>query len=180
MRYWWKPSTLVALVLSGAHQVFALGPGKVCIFNAPSGAGGLGHVGWGYLVGETATWVFGSTESAYGHWHEAGDFEEMLGTFRSATKYHSAEFYKYYKCASTPNSSVGATDIEVAQLEASKYDVMTNNCLTNAVSIFSTYDSTCANSLGWPDWQGPNFYFDDELDPSPGQTDCVFSSREDL
>ncbi len=65
-----------SLVLAGAMMVAplapvrALGPGRVCMFKAPSGATygvvNAGHVGWAYEVGNSGSWVFGATELADG------------------------------------------------------------------------------------------------------------------
>jgi len=45
----------------------ALGPGQVCVFNAPTGGNGwIGHDGWGYLIGGTNQWIYGATENYSG------------------------------------------------------------------------------------------------------------------
>jgi hypothetical protein len=48
-----------ALSAPAAH---ALGTGRACIFFAPAGARGLGHVGWAIRVDQQDLWIFGSTE----------------------------------------------------------------------------------------------------------------------
>jgi hypothetical protein len=83
--------TTATLVLT-AH---ALGAGKVCMFNAPSGADTLGHVGWGYLVGGTSTWIYGATEEPGDNWHTSGSWSQMLEAFCGSGPYHKASYYLY-------------------------------------------------------------------------------------
>ena len=156
--------TLAALfVVNAARPAQALGPGEVCMFNAPSGADGLGHVGWAYLIGGTSNWIYGATEEPNQSWHETGSFADMLSAFSDAGNYHAAGYYQYYRCETSPNSSVGAADNQVAEGEASGYNVIDNNCLTKAVAIFKAYDSGTFGSLYNGDSVGPNWYFDNAL-----------------
>jgi hypothetical protein len=166
---------LLSSILTTASLVFtahALGAGKVCMFNAPSGAYTLGHVGWGYLVGGTSTWVYGATEEPGENWHTSGSWPQMLASFKDSGDYHNAGYYLYYKCQTSPTSAVGAANKQVAAGEASGYNWDNDNCLSKAVAIFEAYDGSTfdylGNGKGWP----PNFYFDNEL--------SGFSQREDL
>lgn len=161
-------TTCAGLILSAQ----ALGPGKVCMFNAPAGAYGLGHVGWGYLVGGTSTWVYGATEDPGKNWHTSGTWQQMLAAFKGAGTFHAAGYYKYYKCEGSPHSSVGAANKQVAAGEASGYNVDWDNCLTKAIAIFKVYDSSTYGDLGDGKGWGPNFFFDNEM--------YGFSNRLDL
>jgi len=145
-----------------ASPALALGAGEVCMFNAPSGAelGPLheGHVGWGYLVGGTSTWVFGATENPSYHWHTSGSWSTMLADFHDADYDHKLGYYTKYKCQYTSTSAVGAANAAVADGESNGYFLLTNNCLTKAVSIFNAYYGF---GLGSGAFDSPNSYFND-------------------
>jgi hypothetical protein len=151
-----------------AAPSYALGPGEVCMFDAPSGAEVLGanygHVGWGYLIGGSTTWVFGATESATYHWHTSGDWNTMLSIFSGNRYGHAAGYYTKYKCKTTSTSSVGAANTAVSTSESNGYDALTNNCLTKSVAIFNAYYGF---NLYWGGYEGPNYYFDNLAWPGP-------------
>jgi len=155
--------TLVAFIAKITQPAYALGPGEVCMFDAPTGAYLLGHVGWAYLVGGTSTWIYGATEEAGESWHESGSFTNMLSAFRGAGPYHDAGYYKYYRCRTSPNSAVRAADQQVTQGEASGYNWDYNNCLTKSIAIFKAYDSGTFGGLYDGVSVPPNAYFDDAL-----------------
>src|SRR5579862_9143768 len=154
---------LVVFIVQVARPAYALGPGEVCMFNAPSGTDYLGHVGWAYLVGGTSTWIYGATEEASESWHESGSFTDMLNAFRGAGTYHDAGYYKYYRCEKSPNSSVGAADQQVAKGEASGYNWDYDNCLTKSVAVFKAYDSGTFGGLDDGVSVLPNAYFENAL-----------------
>jgi hypothetical protein len=54
--------SLVGVQTLAAPAASALGTGRACIFFAPAGARGLGHVGWAVRVDQQDLWIFGSTE----------------------------------------------------------------------------------------------------------------------
>jgi hypothetical protein len=158
---------LSTLALGLIPPAFALGKGKICLFNAPTGASievlnhdiaDFGHTGWGYLVGGTSTWVFGATEEPNITWHTTGSWSQMLAAFAGASHGHAANYYLYYKCTDTDTSAVGAANKEVSKLEAETYDWYGNNCLTRSIAIFQAYDS--AITYHNPAGTGPNWYFD--------------------
>jgi hypothetical protein len=143
-----------ALVL--ASPAHALGAGQVCMFNAPSGAQGAGHVGWGFLIGGSSTWTYGATEQTNHSWHASGSWSAMLSAF----KYNSSSKYLYYECSHSPNSSVGAANNQVTAGENSGYNLATDNCLTKAVAIYKAYDGGTYGGMYWGGSEGPNWYFD--------------------
>jgi hypothetical protein len=110
----------------GAGTAYALGPGEACVFQSPSGADDLGHIGWGFRVGQGDQWIYGATENPtaqgtirvgdghpLGAWHGTGTAAQMLQAFQS----HGAE-YTGFKCASFTNSSaVTAAENEVHLIE---------------------------------------------------------------
>lgn len=131
--------------LSGG-TAYALGPGRVCMFNAPDAAAGFGHVGWAFEEGTTGHWYFGSTDDnaagdpyvpagAYnGAWIGSGDFSTTTSAFA-----RSSIGYTRYRCLNTATSAVGGA---VQQGNAAKgwgYNVYRNNCLDHAYVILTTY-----------------------------------------
>jgi len=104
----------------------ALGPGQVCVFNAPTGGNGwIGHDGWGYLIGGTNQWIYGATENYsgarqinpghdIGYWDRVGNWNQMVGTFSDPSiptlNHIHRNYYTTYKCYSTSTSSVGAAN----------------------------------------------------------------------
>ncbi|CAM3762078.1 hypothetical protein KIPE111705_23760 [Kibdelosporangium persicum] len=142
----------------------ALGPGVVCMFNAPTGApvgpARMGHVGWAFRIGDSQSWNFGATESASYNWRDSGDLNTMFDTFRGLRgKGITRGYYTQWRCKDTPNSSVGAASNKVSQLYGQSYDALWNNCLTRSVAIFKAYDSSVSN-LPSGGATGPNYYFD--------------------
>jgi hypothetical protein len=130
----------------GGGTAYALGPGRVCMFNAPDAAGGAGHVGWAFEVGTSGQWVFGSTDDDpagdpfvrpgddNGAWTQSGDFTAARTAFQN-----SSIGYTRYRCKDTPTSAVGAA---VQQADAAKswgYSVVFNNCLDHAYNILDAY-----------------------------------------
>lgn len=165
------------MIAAGPAPAYALGKGEVCMFLAPTGAHDLGHVGWGWLVGGSATWTFGSTENLSGainvgggsntdSWSESGSFSTMTRTFANKLTigghyYHAAGYYTLYRCENTPVSSVGAANTQVHTEAVNGYSVLTNNCLDKAIAIYQAYDAalTFKSAL----LVGPTEYFVDDL-----------------
>lgn len=134
------------------------------MFNAPTGAElgpwTLGHVGWGYLVGGTSTWVFGATESPTWAWSASGSWSTMLDAFKYA---NHPGYYTQFNCSTSTNSAVGAANNLVAwydDIAKSGYGIANNNCLTHAVAIFQMYDSGTFGGMRDGSFAGPNHYFD--------------------
>jgi hypothetical protein len=146
-------------------SAWALGPGKSCMYLAPSGASGLGHVGWevqepgkGYWAGSTEqgtgnpsdSWIVFATSETTIH----NDFKYALSA--NGKVQHSSGYYLYYRCHSTTTSAVGAAIAEARSLETG-YNLLNNNCLTKSVAIFTTYwgGDNLQSGFLW----GPNGYF---------------------
>ncbi|WP_424534327.1 hypothetical protein ACOZ38_29005 [Sphaerisporangium viridialbum] len=169
----------MALWLAGtgglsAWPAFALGPGQVCVFIQPHGAplplgGTAGHIGWGYLVGGTSTWVYGSTENPdgatqidapgfNGAWSANESFARMLDDFRRQPHFPStvkqprpAHPYTGYKCRPTDTSAVGAANIAASDNIAAGYTFVGNNCLDAAYRVLRAY--------GAPDLPSPSLHW---------------------
>jgi hypothetical protein len=143
---------LIAAGLAGAGLILtsapalALGPGLACVFNQPDGAdvlgGPKGHIGWGYEIGNSGQFVYGSTEdpnglfqvvkgdgNPLGAWHASGNFSQMLHDFqfqphwgswpnssRDASS-HATSQYTRYKCVNVANSAVTSANNEVNLVE---------------------------------------------------------------
>jgi len=146
------------VVAHPGHAAYALGPGHVCVFLAPNGAFGLGHVGWAYQVAGTPTYVFGSTEGRgaaahipagqpNGYWSATGTYSAMLATFRVK----NGGYYTEYKCESTGGSAVGAANAAAAAPARAGYDVIGNNCVDHTIRILGAYGAPALT----PAWQYP-------------------------
>ncbi|WP_042444078.1 hypothetical protein [Streptacidiphilus jiangxiensis] len=159
------------LAVANAPVAHAQNAGQVCMFSAPSGADGLGHIGWGFRR-DDGTWRFGSTDNpggawsvppssdpaVTGSWTRDGGWDQMLAAFRSGESGHGAGFYTRYRCDTTPDDNSGGAAQQAADEATNGYSLPTNNCLTKAVDIFKAYSTRLAN-LPDPAWQVPNQYF---------------------
>jgi hypothetical protein len=159
-----------ALVLAGLvatpAPASALGTGTMCIFNAPGGATGLGHVGWALREGPSTHWFYGSTEHGDGKpsstWQLDGSQDAMFTAFRDrlvvgGVFMHAAGYYARWRCHETPTSAVGGALTKAAQMKNNGYNGGTNNCLTKSVAILSVYygGDNLQSGVGW----APNDYF---------------------
>jgi hypothetical protein len=158
------------LTLVSATPASALGPGTFCMFNAPNDAFGLGHNAWAFREGPNNHWFFGATEFSDGSpnstWQKDGTQKDMFDTFTGTLNlngipYFTAGDYTGWRCHATSSSAVGGA-LNQAHIEQNNgYDVVTNNSLTKAVAILSTYygGDHLDNGIGIP----PNCYFVNSL-----------------
>ena len=173
-------------------------PGEACLFNAPDGAFGFGHVGWGFRNADGASWTFGATEdqgsslivsggsgakAGSSSWHNTGTYAQMLSTFglgvlvdqqTGARYYDNPGYYRRYRCSLLNASFPQAATNEIATVESSGYNFLLDNCLTKAVKIFTSY-----GFAGLPSGQStkPNDYFLSDL-PNPTQSTPGFSGPQ--
>lgn len=134
-----------AVVATGTPS-FALGAGRMCMFNAIAGAVIDGHVGWAFDVPGGTGWVYGSTDDdaagdfnvppgkPNGAWSASGNWNSVLSTFRN-----SSIGYNTYRCISTPTSAVGAAVKVAQQMPGRGYNALGNNCLDDAYQVLNTY-----------------------------------------
>ena len=137
------------------------GVGEVCLFYAPTGAPikptslYFGHVGWGFRLGQQNEWIFGATEGTgapnilppdyNGAWVDKGDWDTMLNIFENKlldagnTYYHDSGYYTQFRCRVTIASNVSSAESLAYSMKNKGYDLTTNNCLTDAYQILSTY-----------------------------------------
>ncbi len=178
---------LAGMVVAGpaAH---ALGPGLACVFNQPDGAlfagSARGHIGWGYEIGDSGQFIFGSTEdpngvphivkgdgNPLGAWHASGNIIQMLqafqfqpywGSWPNASKEaspHAESQYTRYKCVDVATSAVGGANNEVNYVEnvginRVLYNGVNWNCMNHAYAILTAYD---AQGLPNPDFPPANW-----------------------
>ncbi len=158
------------LMEGSASTAYALSVGEACIFDARYGALGEGHVGWGYQVGGTTTYVFGATEGSNawngyadkgqfnGFWSGQGNRNAMLAAFRGTYGGRHQNYYTGYRCERVANSAVGAANAKVTWAKNNGYNVFGNNCMDHAYAILSAYG---ANGMEAPWWAvEPNTWFD--------------------
>ena len=147
--------------------------GEVCVFQAPSGADGLGHVGWALLntnptYGTVGDWIYGAMEGPglpptisgdpqNGNWYQEGDWTTMQNNFlfgmnsNSGGELFSAGYYTDFTCMTTFDSNVGTAAVMFAVIDATPYQLAAspfseaNNCETTVINILSVY-STMASS----------------------------------
>ncbi len=152
----------LTLIGTGATSEAAV-PGEACIFNAPDGAAGFGHVGWGFKADTGDSWTFGATEdqgasplhlggsgakAASSSWHNSGTYAQMLSAFalgvlvdgQTGTRYSDpVGYYRRYRCSLISSSFPQQATSEIADVETSGYDFLLDNCLTKAVKILTSY-----------------------------------------
>jgi hypothetical protein len=161
-------SAMIAVIGVGGSfslPAFAAGGGRVCIFFAPSGGGGLGHVGWAFQDGVSDHWYYGATEntsgqavtSSSGAWMRDGTKQVMLETFAGQldpvkSLHPGQQYYTQYRCKSTASSNVAAAVQTAQKIPQLGYNVVYNeqDCLTQAQMVLESYDSSVfAAQPGW-------------------------------
>jgi hypothetical protein len=135
--------------------------GRVCLFDAPDGAWGLGHVAWAYRWADsTDTWSYGATLQSH-NWRRHGPEQQMLHDFATLDE---SGGYRSYRCKDTAADDQSAADTTVAVGFARHYDLATDNCLTRSIEVFKAYDgSGSLNGLDDGRFVFPNAYYNYEL-----------------
>ncbi|WP_405879938.1 hypothetical protein OG762_15635 [Streptomyces sp. NBC_01136] len=156
-------AVVVALLLGSVvlpQQAFALGRGQACVFLAPKGAGGFGHVGWAFQEPPGDHWFFGATEGAGGEeggpnarkippgqrngaWVDTGNWQRALDTFRNAkANEHPGGYYKQYTCAYAAQSAVHSAALQAQANVGRGYDLFGDNCMNHAYDVLQAYNLT--------------------------------------
>jgi hypothetical protein len=127
------------------------------VFNAPGAANGLGHNGWGYLIGGSTQYIYGATENFnsqthidrnhdIGYWDRQGTFNQMVNAFHdpSAPTLNrlGVGYYQSYKCISTTTSAVGAANTQRHKARCGGYDLIGNNSLDHVWRILNAYNGS--------------------------------------
>lgn len=159
----------------GTTEAQALGTGKACVFIEPQGAvvpilDNLGHIGWGFQVAGTSTWIYGSTENPNGStvifapqfngaWSASGTWNDMLNTFtlqshypshavnKASTATHPGAPYTQYKCEAVANSNVTKAKAAAQANATSGYLPGTNDCLNAVYNVLHAYNAQNLPSL---------------------------------
>jgi hypothetical protein len=157
---------LVTFGITPAMAAPALGSGEMCMFDAPNGAPiaagyAAGHVGWGFEIGSSGRWTYGSTETGDGNpsgtWIQSGSETNMRAAFKAA---RGGRYYTQFRCHATPDSSVGAATTQANATKYNGYNGLFNNCLTKAISIYNAYWVSASLGRMGNGWATPpNSYF---------------------
>lgn len=148
--------------VSAASATSAAGAaGRVCMFDAPHGVFGLGHVAWAYRSADhSGNWDYGATLSDH-NWHKHGSEQQILHDFATSDE---SGGYRGYRCADTAADDERAAGAAMAAAFARHYQLATDNCLTRSIEIFKAYDrSGGLNGLEKGRFTFPNAYFNYEL-----------------
>jgi len=159
---------ITSVLVATPDLAYAKGPGRACVFIAPSEANGLGHVGWGYQVGGTDTYVYGATEgptswwpgAPNGAWKATGPWPQVLADFAGANP-NVTNHYTQYRCKTVRDSAVGAANDQVNHVLQSGYFVFWWNCLDDMIRVLNAYGADLPPAADYPI---PNRYFHQALE----------------
>ncbi|WP_433179806.1 hypothetical protein [Actinoallomurus sp. CA-150999] len=175
------PAVLAAgVTLTSTAPAHALGHGRVCVFLAPQGAKGNGHVGWAFQEPPKDHWFFGATEGQPGEeggpnskkinpgqnngaWEDNGTWQKVLDTFRNVKAgEHPGGYYKQYTCKNTTDSSVHAADLQGQANKGRGYYLWGNNCMNHSYDVLKSYGAglTDPNNPKWISNWRPNDWVD--------------------
>jgi hypothetical protein len=137
-------ATIFIIVNSFVH---ALGSGEACVFYRPLSilSVNVGHVGWGWQINGTGTYVYGATEGQAGasnipkgqpngFWEEQGSNEVMKNAFKSRD-------YVSYNCEGVENINVSAAYTTASETKVAGYNILSNNCLDHTIAILTAYNA---------------------------------------
>ncbi|MFJ6918644.1 Tat pathway signal protein [Streptomyces sp. NPDC101133] len=182
-------SALLAAALLGvttpallpATQAYAAPLGRVCLFQDQQGAEGAGHVAWAIRDPKNSShWIWGSTDGfngareilpgrPNGSWIEGGKWKEMRGETTSKKTPIALRTYDYYRCINTAGGNLAAAQKAYTQNVHNGYQLLINNCLTKALSIFRSYSPALTSShLPSGKYKAPNYYFTTSLNKARG------------
>lgn len=141
--------------------------GVGCLFLAPSGAAGLGHVGWAFS--SPPYWYFGATEGTGQFWIPPGEptnswlargtWADTMNAFASGTNHDKgAGYYKSYTCKIVKNARPDRA-YQQALAGADSYLGADNNCLTKSIDILLSYGLPKSYEVKGLYFRGPNFYY---------------------
>ena len=143
----------------------------MCAFIEPDGGtvlgNNFGHIGWGFLVAGSSSWIYGATENPNGTyqinapgfngaWKAQGTWTDMINDFTHQYDYPShskdsasnapypAHPYTEYKCELTSGGSVGAAITAATNNISAGYTGLGNNCLDATYRVLNAYGArTC-------------------------------------
>jgi hypothetical protein len=132
------------------------GSGAACVFVKPDGAQKFGHVGWGFKVPGTGSWVYGAVENPseklytppggyIGAWHAEGSYDRMLSEMSTDAHYPDASEHPHsrYRCTRSSTHDVNNARAMIGKVEARGFlvgvDPRTGK-LTSRDCLDATYD----------------------------------------
>lgn len=147
--------------MAGAAGQRPSGTGAACVFVKPDGAQRFGHVGWGFQVPGTKTWVYGAIENPSGKlytppggdigaWHAQGTYARMLSDMSRDAYYpgKSTQPYSRYRCTPSPGGDVTAARAMIRTVEGRGFLVgvdprtgrlTSRDCLDAAYDVLKAY-----------------------------------------
>lgn len=142
--------------------------GEFFLFVNTKQAARLGHVGWGFLLADGKTYMFGSTDHLYRHhemdlpawinymsvppgehtdwWCGYGTREDMLKAMA-----RSSEHIWYHKCKGVEiqNADPSAAEKVAREQQFAGWTVLTNNCVQQTYEIVKAYGADCKIPSPW-------------------------------
>ena len=130
---------------------------QAMIFVRPSGADGVGHVGWGIDCGD-GTFHVGSIENPH-HWLRSGPRTMGFWQVRTADPYSPmlARRYTTLKCLEVPLANPSGALRVVAWLSTRPYDIVLHNCMNATYDVLRAY-GVASLPLPFRHWE-PNGWF---------------------
>ncbi|MCG5117310.1 Tat pathway signal protein [Streptomyces albidoflavus] len=180
-------ATAVPMVAPGTAE--AATGGRVCLFldkeGAPFAGRTYGHVAWAIRDPKnTNHWIWGATENAEGDsytapgkdngsWIKGGTWDDpRTVNLRESIKRdgrHRKGYYDAYRCINTAGGDLKAAQRTFNNMKNNGYQILHNNCLTKAISIFRKYSPALSSShLPDGDSTPPRNYFKTTLDNARG------------
>jgi hypothetical protein len=176
---------------SGHHDasLTAAGSGEAMIFQRPSGAMGLGHVGWAFYDPSSETWSYGAVEGGTssggsagavyipagqpnGAWNATGSWSDMISAMNSLGYTTGVEL-------NTGSANLSAADTDVAAQAGQGYSLIGNNCATTTYNILSAYGATGLPNPSSLSDLAPNDWVSDVQSSLPNTTYSVPVTAED-
>jgi len=117
--------------------------GIAVVFNRPSGAFGLGHVGWGVYDPDSGQWTYGSGENQSGQanvpaggdngaWSQTGDFGDMTSAM-------NARGYSGAVSIPVTDPNLAAALGNAAAQPGEGYNLFGNNCADAVYNLLNDY-----------------------------------------
>lgn len=143
--------------------------GRVCMFEAPDGAVGLGHAAFAVKVrGEANHWIYGSfgstNDTPKAGWIKGGTWEQARAHFTDVRDrdHDGARYYTRFRCVNTKDGDVKRAQSWYGAVKGRGYNAALNNCLHMSMAVFKGYSEVLRNDPRLPSAtkQFPNDYFE--------------------
>lgn len=153
--------------------------GRVCMFEAPDGAYGLGHAAFAVKVrGEANHWIYGSfgslNDAPKAGWIKGGTWEQARSHFTSVRDqdHGGARYYTRYRCVNTKDGDVKRAQSWYGAVKSRGYNAIDNNCLHMSMAVFKGYSEVLRNDSRLPSAtrRTPDDYFEKVLPAAHWET----------